>query len=125
MKPFMLGILKCKRCTFMQKLELICNEAVSVDLGGNVPQIFNKHAFLEDSGDRLKMLARCLSMHHSVALTEQDIQSFVEDPSDDAKVKAFLFGIDIVSGVLRCESCGLQYPIKNSIVDTVDAVESN
>jgi multifunctional methyltransferase subunit TRM112 len=125
MKPFMLGILKCKRCTFMQRLGLICNEAICVEISASEPHIFNKHMYQEDSGERLKMLAHCLNMHHSVALTEQDIESFVEDPSDDAKVKAFLFGIDIISGALKCESCGLQYPIKNSIVDTVDAIESN
>lgn len=87
-------------------------------------KIFNKHLFSQNSGEMLRSLARSLKTCH-VTLSDEEIDSFVEDPENDAKVKDFLFGIDIVDGSVTCDGCGLQYQIKNSIVDTVDVIVPN
>ncbi|CAD26423.1 hypothetical protein [Encephalitozoon cuniculi GB-M1] len=124
MKPFLLGLLKCKRCSFMTKLILECEKAESNDVDTDDVKIFNKHMFTENGGERLKSLVNSLRDFHGRELSEQDISSFVENPGDDEKIKEFLFGIDVVEGSLRCDMCGLIYPIKGSIVETVDTVES-
>lgn len=124
MKPFLLGLLKCKRCSFMTRLVLECEEAESIAIDVDAVAIFNKHAFTENAGERLRLLAASLQASGHV-LSAEEIDSFVENPDDDARVKEFLFGIDVVSGSLRCDACGLGYPIRNSIVETVDTTESN
>lgn len=125
MKPFLVGILKCKECSFMTKLTLHVEKADENEIDVDEVRIFNKHMFTENSGERLRSLVCSLRDFQVGVLSSEEIDSFVEDPEDDSRVREFLFGIDVVEGFLRCESCGLQYPIKNSIVETVDVVGSN
>lgn len=120
MKPFLLGILKCKKCSFMTRLALdaAAVETCSVDL--DAASIFNRHLFAENSGERLRLLAQALRIHPIAVPSDAEIDAFVDSQGCDAEIKALLFGVDVVDGVLTCEACGLQYPIRNSIVETVD-----
>ena len=86
--------------------------------------IFNRHAFTENAGERLRLLAASLQGSGHRVLSDSEIDSFVQNPEDDAAVREFLFGVDVVSGMLRCDGCGLGYPIQNSIVETVETVET-
>ncbi|WEL39273.1 multifunctional methyltransferase subunit TRM112 [Encephalitozoon hellem] len=122
MKPFLLGLLKCKRCSFMTRLVLQCEKAEGCDVDD--VQIFNKHVFVENGGERLKLLARSLEGFYGNPVSEEEIDFFVENPDEDERIKGLLFGVDVVEGSLRCDACGLVYPIRNSIVETVDTAES-
>ncbi|ADM12049.1 uncharacterized protein Eint_081170 [Encephalitozoon intestinalis ATCC 50506] len=123
MKPFLLGLLKCKRCSFTSRLVPRCEKVKRSSIDGNA-KIFNKHTFTENGGERLKLLVESLQGFFGNLLSEQEIGSFVEDPDDDERIKELLFGVDVVEGSLTCDECGLIYPIRDSIVETVDTLES-
>lgn len=106
----------------MTRLTLQCEEVESCN--ADDVQIFNKHMFTENGGERLKHLARSLEDFYGNPVSEQEINSFVENPDHDERIKELLFGVDVVEGSLRCDTCGLAYPIRSSIVETVDTIES-
>jgi multifunctional methyltransferase subunit TRM112 len=120
MKPFLVSLLKCKRCTFMTELRLSAERVDEKDVDMEETRVINEQYYTQDNGEKLKSLVSRLKGFQVPMLSDEEIESFVKDPSDSMLVRTFLFGCDVVEGSLTCSECGLVYPIRDSILDTVD-----
>lgn len=113
MRIFVKSIFKCKRCAFDSKIKLVINSARELESDYNM-SIIEQYLSTEESFEFLKSL-----QSHFNFLTDNDIENRIGNDN----VRKIMFEIDVVEGQLECESCKLIYPIKDSILDTVDCIE--
>lgn len=113
MKPFLLGILKCKNCPFTAKLSLNATEVKELDVEDW--KVLDLAILKKDEGAVIK---RIIENFGITEISEEDVQEFCHSKND--KINKLLFGVDVVAGSLTCEECKSVYPIYDSIVDTVD-----
>lgn len=113
MRIFVKSIFKCKRCTFDSKIKLVIGSTKILKSDYNI-SILENYLTTEESYEFLKSL-----QSHFEFLTDNDIQNRIGNEN----VRKIMFEIDVVEGQLECDSCKLIYPIKNSILDTVDCIE--
>ncbi|KAF9763560.1 hypothetical protein NGRA_1201 [Nosema granulosis] len=117
MKPFLLGVLKCKNCPFTSKLRVEAEEVRELD--PEAYDVLDINILKKDDGALVSKIVECFNI---VEITQTDVTEFCESKND--KVNKLLFGTDIVTGLLTCEDCKLSYPIKDSILDTVDTIQN-
>jgi multifunctional methyltransferase subunit TRM112 len=120
MKPFLVGLLKCKRCPFTTELKLSAGKVEESSTDIEEVRIFNEKYYTQNNGERLRALVHSLKDFQVPTLSDEEVERFVKEPLDDARIKSFLFGCEVVDGCLTCCECGLVYPIRESILDTVD-----
>jgi len=113
MKIFVQAVFKCQRCTFNTNTILNIEEQRHVETNYNTELL---KGFLENN--EMKEFLKRLQPQFDF-LTDDDIAN----PLVSKNVKTLLFEIDIVNGYLQCEGCKLIYPIRDSILDTVDCIE--
>ncbi|EOB11211.1 hypothetical protein NBO_13g0024 [Nosema bombycis CQ1] len=107
MKPFLLGILKCKHCPFTSQLDLEVEEVKELD-----------ECFSLDVMKKEEIIRKIVKGFKINEFTEEDIKEYLE--RDNEKVSKLLFGTDVVKGRVTCMDCKVVYPIEDSILDTVD-----
>lgn len=120
MKPFMMGILKCKNCSFQTKLKLVPTAVSKEEIDFNDVNIFNVPFFISDNDQNLMNLVNSFENFEMELPRLEKIQEFVTDTTKDSAIKEFLFGTDVTEGHVECTDCKLKYPIKESILDTVE-----
>lgn len=113
MRIFVKSIFKCKRCTFDSKIKLVIKSTKMLETDYNI-SIIEKYLETEDCYELLKSLQPQFEF-----LSDNDIQNRVGNEN----VRKIMFEIDVVEGYLECMNCKLIYPIKDSILDTVDCIE--
>lgn len=117
MKPFLIGILKCKNCPFTSKLHVEASEVKELD--PEEYEVLDLEVLKKEDGDLISKIVECFNINE---ITQEDVREFCK--SENTKVSKLLFGTDIVSGSLTCEDCKTVYPIRESILDTVDSIQN-
>lgn len=113
MKIFVQSIFKCKKCPFNTTTSLKANEYKEIESDYKI-SLVEKFLTSQEGQDFLKKLQPQFDF-----ITDTDISECLISEN----IRKLLFEIDVVDGQLNCDNCGLIYPIKDSILDTVDCIE--
>ncbi|WUR03982.1 multifunctional methyltransferase subunit TRM112 [Vairimorpha necatrix] len=113
MKIFVQSIFKCKKCPFSTKTSLKINEWEEVESNYKLENLRN--LLLSNEG---REFLEKLKLQFDI-LTQEDL----ENPLESENIRKVLLETNVVDGYLECDNCKIIYPIKDSILDTVDVIE--
>lgn len=114
MKPFLLSILKCPRCSFPAQLHAIVTRASKTEAPADTSFATSRAGYFTDNGSK-NLLAAVRAFHGA----EGDFHLIDEAATSHCcadDLNRFLLGNEIETGTLTCSTCSTEYPITDRIV---------
>lgn len=113
MKIFVQCIFKCKKCPFNTATSLKIDSYKEIESEYKL-EILKDFLTSQEGTVFLKKLQTQFDL-----ITDNDIS----DCLNSENIRKILFEIDVQDGHLKCDNCGIIYPIHESILDTVDCID--
>lgn len=113
MKIFVLSIFKCKKCPFNTTTSLKIDSFINTESDYKT-EILKDFLTSQEGTAFLKKLQTQFEI-----ITDNDIA----DCMNSENIRKILFEIDVQNGHLKCDKCGIIYPINEFILDTVDCID--